>query len=84
MVFDTCWCGAKDTELVPSPSCQVVEPDNGHDKALFFFGLFRAEPVTYGSSRARGRIRVAAAGLCHSRWPVPQPQQHQIQATSVT
>ena len=31
-----------------------------------FFYLFRAAPSTYGSSQARGRIRAAAAGLCHS------------------
>ena len=32
---------------------------------LFFF-LFRAAPVAYGSSQARGRIRAIAAGLHHS------------------
>ena len=35
---------------------------------LFFFlsCLFRAEPVAYGSSQARGRIGAAAAGLHHN------------------
>ena len=33
---------------------------------LFFFFLFRAAPMAYGSSQARGQIRVAAADLCHS------------------
>ena len=31
-----------------------------------FFCHFRATPVAYGSSQARGRIRAAAAGLRHS------------------
>ena len=33
---------------------------------FFFFGLFRAAPMEYGSSQARGRISAAAAGLRHS------------------
>ena len=33
---------------------------------FFFFLLFRAVLVAYGSSLARGRIRATAAGLCHS------------------
>ena len=37
----------------------------------FFFGLFRAVPVAYGSSKARGWIRA-----------MPQPQQRGIQAGS--
>ena len=32
---------------------------------LFLF-VFRATPVAYGSSQARGRIGAAAASLCHS------------------
>ena len=32
----------------------------------FFFFLFRAVLVAYGNSQARGQIRVAVAGLCHS------------------
>ena len=30
-------------------------------------GFFRATPVAYGSFQARGQIRAAAAGLCHSQ-----------------
>ena len=33
---------------------------------LTLFFLFRATPVAYGSSQARGGIRAAAAGLHHS------------------
>ena len=32
----------------------------------FFFFLFMATPMAYGSSQARGWIGAAAAGLCHS------------------
>ena len=32
----------------------------------FFFCLFRATPVAYGGSQARGLIGAAAAGLRHS------------------
>ena len=32
----------------------------------FFFGLFRAAPMAYGSSHARCQIRAVATGLCHS------------------
>ena len=32
----------------------------------FFFFLFMAKPVAYGSSQAMGPIRAAAAGLSHS------------------
>ena len=51
---------------------------------LLFFGLFvifRAAPMAYGSSQARGLIRATAAGLHHSHsnaisepclWPTPQ------------
>ena len=31
-----------------------------------FFGLFRAAPMTYGGSQARGPIGAVAAGLRHS------------------
>ena len=33
---------------------------------FFFFLLFRAAPVAYGSSQARGWIGAAAGSLCHS------------------
>ena len=35
-------------------------------RIFFFFFLFRAAPAAYRSSQARGLIRAAAAGLCHS------------------
>ena len=37
-------------------------------------GLFRAAPTSYGGSRSNWSC---------SHWPIPQPQQHQIQAESV-
>ena len=46
-----------------------------------FFCLFRAAPMAYESSQARGQIRAVAAGLRHSHcntrykpplWPTPQ------------
>ena len=33
---------------------------------LFIYCNFRAEPMAYGSSQARSRIRATAAGLPHS------------------
>ena len=32
----------------------------------FFFSFFRAAPVAYGDSQARGQIRAVAAGLHYS------------------
>ena len=43
---------------------------------FFFFGLFRATPVAYGGSQARGSNQSCSC------WPTPQPQQCQIQAAS--
>ena len=45
---------------------------------LFVFCHFRAAPSAYGSFRARGSNQSC------SRWPTPQPQQHQIPAESAT
>ena len=39
---------------------------------LFIFNIFRATPVVYGGSQARGQIRSVTRQL------TPQPQQHQI------
>ena len=33
---------------------------------IYFLCLFRAAPVTYGNSQARGQIEAVAAGLQHS------------------
>ena len=52
--------------------------NEGTEGLNFLFLLFRATPVAYGGSQARDLIRATAAGL-HC-----QPQQCQIQATSVT
>ena len=45
---------------------------------VVFFFFPRAAPMTYGGSQARGLIRTVATGLG------PEPQQHRIQATSMT
>ena len=45
---------------------------------LVFFCLFRAAPVGYGGSQARGPIGTVAAGV------MPEPQQCRIRAVSVT
>ena len=49
---------------------------------LFFLGggnwLFRAAPLVYESSWARGQTGATA------HWPIPQPQQRQIQVVSMT
>ena len=37
--------------------------------SAFFFFLFRAELMAYGSSQARCQIGATAAGLCHSHAP---------------
>ena len=51
---------------------QIGDPIS--DPPHFFF-FFRAKPVAYESSQARGQIRATAT---------PQPQQHQIWALSAT
>ena len=33
---------------------------------FFFFLLFRASPMAYGHSQARGELRATAADLCHN------------------
>ena len=43
------------------------------------FCFFRSTPEAYGGSQARGQIGAIDADLS-----IPQPQQHQIQAASVT
>ena len=59
-------------------------------KNFFFFGLFRATPMAYGGSQARGPIRAVAAGLrqSHSNGgseprlrPTPQLTTPQLTAT---
>ena len=67
------------------PSCysHVLNPlhhsDNSKNAFLVFnLLLFRAAPMAYGNSQARGLNR------SYSRWPMPQPEQCRILATSVT
>ena len=55
---------------------------------FFFFFLFRASPMAYGGSQAKGLIRAIAASIRQSHsnvrsephlWPIPDlPPQHQI------
>ena len=40
---------------------------------IFFFGLFRAAPVAYGSSQVRGWIGAVAVSLHHSSWQHQSP-----------
>ena len=45
----------------------LSHPGNSPDNIfLFFFFFFRAAPVAYGNSQARGQIRATAASLYHS------------------
>ena len=46
-------------------SLTIRQPGSSKE-TFFFFSLFRAAPVAYGSSAVRGLIRAAAAGLHHS------------------
>ena len=52
---------------------------NTLSQIFFSFCLFRAEPLAYGSSQARG-----AGNQTCSCQPITQPQRHQIWATSAT
>ena len=45
--------------------------------SFFFFAFFRASPIAYGGSQARGQIGTTAE-------PISQPQQPRIQAVSAT
>ena len=45
---------------------------------FFFFLVFRAAPMAYGGSQARG------SNQSYGCWPTPQPQQHRIQAAFAT
>ena len=54
------------------------------NRLIFFLCLFRAMPVAYGVSQARGPIGAAAAGLHYSSQPQPQPQPRRIRDTSAT
>ena len=45
---------------------KVVSNNHIRQNRFFFFGLFRAIPMAYGSYQTRGQIRAIAAGLGHS------------------
>ena len=45
---------------------------------FYYFCLFRAAPEAYGGSQAKGW------NPSYNCWPIPQPQQRQIRAESVT
>ena len=78
-VFAPCLCTAH-----PIPSAWSGfpwGPSSLCPNVHFFFFLFRAVPVAYGSSQARGQVRTAPLGLYHSHssvgselhlWPMPQ------------
>ena len=63
-IFFACWC--------PVASVRMLAFSYG----FFFSFLFRAEPMAYGGSQARGSNQSCSC------WPMPQ--QHRIQAESVT
>ena len=57
----------------PSHCSQISNPlhnsgnsSTSYSMYVFIHSLFRAAPAAYRSSRARGQIGAAAAGLCHS------------------
>ena len=51
----------------PHQSCdQGMLPNLSIPPILFFFWIFKAAPLAYGGSQARGRIRATAAGLHHN------------------
>ena len=45
---------------------RVIIPSAKASPLFFFFLLFRAAPMAYGGSQAKGRIRTTAAGLLYS------------------
>ena len=86
----SCWCLAgsekrrEESEVATERAHDAQSGPQVHFKRPwfhFFFSFlsffFRATPSAYGGSQARGQ------NSC-THWPTPQPQQHQIQATSAT
>ena len=71
-------CSARGNEVQDSPkriprnlpkqasTGNLGELPRGRTDYLSLLFLFRAAPVAYGSSQARGRIRAVASGLCHN------------------
>ena len=54
--------------LSDNAGCPTIRPPGNSLRSLisFLFLLFMATPMAHGSSRARGQIRAAPAGLHHS------------------
>ena len=65
------WGEGKDPSQALPPVVMGIEDEDGY-QGFFVICLFiclfafRAAPMTYGGSQARGRIEVVAADLCHS------------------
>ena len=89
VIQTTMKCGRMSLEMMSenlSPeqwALEVLWNDGGPFFFLFFFGLFRASPVAYGSSQARGSIGAVATGLhyttatsntCSKPYLQPTPQ----------
>ena len=89
VIQTTMKCGRMSLEMMSenlSPeqwALEVLWNDGGPVFFLFFFGLFRASPVAYGSSHARGSIGAVATGLhyttatsntCSKPYLQPTPQ----------
>ena len=80
------WNNLPIEHLLTSPGMWSVEHCLGkkvtyYIRDSFCLFVFRAAPVSYGYSHARGQIGAAVAGLCHSHsnvgselclWPTPQ------------
>ena len=52
----------------------VFQLEEERGEVGLFFIIFRAAPVAYGGSQARGLIGAVAAGLCHSHSNVGSEQ----------
>ena len=71
----THWAESRDWTCILRDTSWVLNPMSHNRDSPFFF-LFMGTSITYGSSQTRNRS-------C-SFWPRSQPQQHGIQAASVT
>ena len=68
-------CQSQPLNLSLLPHISPLVTMNSVWKLFFFFWLFRAAPLAYGSFQARRQIGAAAAGLHHSSWQrwIPNP-----------
>ena len=53
-------------KCAPVPDFPKVTPKLKMHFFFFFFVFFRASPMAYGSSQARGQIGAASGGQCYS------------------